>query len=317
MAEPIPLQPNPPPVRGESRAAGVRAFVASLTPMHCVELFVLANLVFLGLDIFIAHSINAFGAHALHAYARWAEWVPIVFSLGAPVMLLIAMVASRFSPSGRASHAVGLLIGSVSILVGIAGLLFHLNSQFFELRTLKSLVYTAPFVAPLAYTGVGLLLLLDRMVEPDSEDWAGWVILLTAGGFLGNFVLSLADHAQNGFHRWTEWIPVAAAAFATAFLSIPLLMWTESAYFRWCVAVIAINAVVGVLGFAFHIWADLHGPAHGLRENFLYGAPAFAPLLFTNVSLLAALGFWALHRSRTGATAASIALPKAGILSQE
>lgn len=304
MAEPTPQQPSPPPGPNEARAPGLRGVAARLAPVHCVELFVLANLAFLGLDIFIAHSINGFGAHSLHAYSRWAEWVPICFSLSAPLVLLIAISVSRFSVRSRVSRDVGLFIGAISILIGIAGLLFHLNSQFFELRTLKSLVYTAPFVAPLAYTGVGLLLLLDRMVESDCEEWAGWVILLTAGGFLGNFVLSLADHAQNGFHEWAEWIPVAAAAFAVAFLSIPLFMRTGSDYVRWCGFVIVMNALVGVLGFAFHVWSDVHGPAPTARENFLYGAPAFAPLLFTNLSLLAALGLWALQRARQEVQAA-------------
>ncbi len=44
-------------------------------------------------------------------------------------------------------------------------MIWHLRGDFFQEQTLKNLVYTAPFAAPLAYTGLGLLLILDRMVD--------------------------------------------------------------------------------------------------------------------------------------------------------
>ena len=112
----------------------------------------------------------------------------------------------------RLARGIGLAVGWGSIAVGIAGLLWHLSGDFFQEQTLKNLVYTAPFAAPLAYTGLGLLLILDRMVDARSLEWSRWVILLAAGGFVGNFVLSLADHAQNGFFYPSEWIGVVAAA---------------------------------------------------------------------------------------------------------
>ena len=103
---------------------------------------------------------------------------------------------------------------------GLSGVIFHLHSQFFCERTLKSLTYVAPFPAPLAYTGLGLLLIMNRMVSSRSVEWAQWLIALSAGGFAGNFVLCLTDHAVNGFYRPEEWIPVISAAFATAFLTL-------------------------------------------------------------------------------------------------
>ena len=62
------------------------------------------------------------------------------------------------------------------------------------------------------------MLILDRMVDARSLEWSRWVILLAAGGFVGNFVLSLADHAQNGFFYPSEWIGVVAGAVAVGFL---------------------------------------------------------------------------------------------------
>jgi hypothetical protein len=89
-----------------------------------------------------------------------------------------------------------------------------LDSQFFHDRTLRSLTYAAPFAAPLAYTGLGLLLIVNRMVKPDEIEWAQWVLLLALGGFAGNLVFSLSDHAMNGFHNPAEWVPVVSSAQA-------------------------------------------------------------------------------------------------------
>ena len=107
---------------------------------------------------------------------------------------------------------VGHLVGWCAIAIGLIGVVLHLDSRFFHERTIKSLVYAAPFAAPLAYTGLGLLLVMNRMVDRRSEEWPRWVLLMGLGGFVGNFIFSLTDHAQNGFFHWTEWIPVVSSA---------------------------------------------------------------------------------------------------------
>ena len=33
-------------------------------------------------------------------------------------------------------------------------------------------------------------------------------------------------------------------------------------------------------------------PAESIRDNFIYGAPVFAPLLFANLAILALIGLW-------------------------
>jgi hypothetical protein len=67
-----------------------------------------------------------------------------------------------------------------------------------------SVIWLAGFAAPLAYTGLGFLLLVNRMVGACTAEWARGVIFLAPGGFFGNFVLSLTDHASNGFFAKTE-----------------------------------------------------------------------------------------------------------------
>jgi hypothetical protein len=253
-----------------------------------LEAFVLINLAFLAPDIYVAHSTNLF--------RHTAEYVPFVFSLVAPVVLLAALLAWRLQPSETLWRLLGLLVGWTSVAVGIAGLILHLESRFFREETLESLVYTAPFAAPLAYTGIGLLLIMNRMVEGESVDWPRWVLLLALGGFVGNFIFSLADHAQNGFFHASEWVPVASSAFAIGFLTVPFFVRINRSFLVLCAAVMLVQAGVGLLGFYYHTAANLRGPSPSMFDNFVYGAPAVAPLLFPNLVLLTFIGLWMLRR---------------------
>jgi hypothetical protein len=265
------------------------------SPRLWLEAFVLVNLLFLGPDIYLAHSTNSFH--------HPAEYLPLYFSLGAPVLLFVALVAEAVRLNAPSNvgwplmlwRSLGFLVGSVSAVLGVTGLILHLESHFFREQTLDSLVYTAPFAAPLAYTGLGLLLIMNRTVAAESAEWPCWVILLALGGFVGNFIFSLADHAQNGFFHWTEWIPVASSAFAIAFLLIPFVILVNRRYVGVCTLVMAVQVGVGLLGCYLHTSANLHGPSSDMLNNFVYGAPVLAPLLFPNLALLALIGLWDLR----------------------
>ena len=255
-------------------------------PQLWVELFVTMNLAFLAADIYIAHSVNHF--------QKAAEYIPLYFSLAAP-MALAAVIALNWLGGMQAPwRDVGYLVGWLAVLVGMGGVLYHLESRFFLDRTLNSLTYAAPFAAPLAYTGLGFLLIVNRMVAPRSAEWARWVTLLALGGFFGNFVLSLTDHASNGFFAKTEWIPVISSAFATGFLIVPVIAAVTRRFLDACLIVMFVQAFVGVLGFWFHMRANLVEPGHSLFEKLVNGAPPMAPLLFPNLVGLAFIGLWAL-----------------------
>jgi len=251
-----------------------------------LELFVASNLAILAGDIVLAHSVNQFG--------RAAEYVPFYFSASAPLLLLIVIVARWRFGFHAAWRDVGFLVGCLSGLVGLAGVIYHLQSSFFAERTLRSLTYAAPFVAPLAYTGLGFLLLVNRMVAPRTLEWARWVILLATGGFFGNFVLSLTDHATNGFFLKTEWIPVISSALATGFLIVPVVMAVSRRYLDLCLIVLAVQALVGIVGFWFHVRMNEFAPGVSLFDRTIYGAPPMAPLLFPNLVALALIGMWEL-----------------------
>jgi hypothetical protein len=246
-------------------------------PRTIVEIFIIGNLAFLAVDVYVAHLTNAF--------ERRPEWLPVIFSIAAPLLLAI---------SGR---LFGMLVGWLSVLVGIGGMLYHLQSHFFAEQSIRNLVYTAPFVAPLAYAGLGLLLILDRMVDAETTEWAQWVLFLTLGGFGGNLVLSLADHAQNGFFNRGEWVPVVSAAIACAFLLMLVIRPDDHVLRRWTAWVMALQVLIGTAGFALHLRANLGRTAPSMLDRFLYGAPIFAPLLFANLAILAGIGMWALRPS--------------------
>lgn len=122
--------------------------------------------------------------------------------------------------------------------------------------------------------------------------------LLALGGFIGNFVFSLADHASNGFFFWPEWVPVIASAFAVGFLVIPLIMRVSRLFLDLCAAVLILDATVGLWGFILHASANLRGPSIHAFDNFVYGAPAMAPLLFPNLMVLGIIALWQLRSQR-------------------
>ena len=248
-----------------------------------LEAFVLSNYAFLILDVYLAHSVNRF--------RHGAEWVPFGFSIAAVLVLTPTLVLHIRQPDQSVASRTGLFVGYGSIAMGLAGVIYHLDSQFFAQWTIQSLVYTAPFAAPLAYAGLGFLLLVNRLVPSQDVEWSQWVVFFALGGFLGNFVLSLCDHAQNGFFRATEWVPVIASALAVGFLTVALIERHRS-FLRVCIAVLGLQLVVGVGGFYLHLVADINGLSSSMFENFVHGAPVFAPLLFVDLVLLAMIGVW-------------------------
>jgi hypothetical protein len=259
--------------------------LGAVSPARCIQVFVTANLAFLALDVWIAHLTNEF--------AQRVEWLPIlVSSLGAALL-----VPGLFNRKIHArSRYLDYAIGASSIGVGVAGMVLHLKSAFFERETLHDLVYAAPCVAPLSFVGIGLLVLLLRLETHESFEFGAWVVFLAMAGFFGNTALGLLDHAQNGFFNVAEWIPVGSAAFAGAFLLVALVH-PERPYLRGCLGVLGVQVAVGVMGFVLHFLANQKRPGENLLARTVHGAPIFAPLLFPNLALLAAIGIWAMLRA--------------------
>lgn len=254
-------------------------------PELWIEVFAVMNIGFLTFDIFLAHSVNEF--------RNPAEYIPLFFSATTPIVLLIAL----WQRTKRRTiwKILGHLVGWSAIVVGIAGVMFHLESHFFYERTIRSLTYSAPFAAPLAYAGLGFLLVMNRMVDSESSEWAQWVLLFALGGFVGNFIFSLADHAGNGFFFRVEWVPVVASAIAVGFLAVPLFARVSRFFIDISAAILVLEGAVGLWGFVLHASGNLRGPSIHAFDNFIYGAPPMAPLLFPNLMVLGIIGLWQLR----------------------
>lgn len=245
-----------------------------------IEIFVIANLAFLALDVYLAHAINRFRD-------PW-EWLPVFVSLIAPIILGAAHL--RANGDQDRTRTVGLWVGGIVIALGILGTIFHLGSQFFEYYTLRSLVYAAPFIAPLAYTGLGFLLVLNRMVPEDTVEWSQWILFMGLGGFGGIFVLALADHAQNGFFYAVEWVPVVASAYALGFLLMAFYRPVSTGFLSACLWVLALQGLIGVVGMILHLEVTVMGASQGWLQKIVEGPPVMAPLLFPNLAILSGFG---------------------------
>ena len=230
-----------------------------------LDVFIISNFVFLGLDAALAHAVNSYVL---------LEFTPCLFAAFASIMLLI----------WRKRRLIRLSVAWGAVGTGIVGMTLHLESSLAVL-TVSSLVYAAPFIAPLAFTGVGCLLLLTCYVHSKDVVWGQWVLFLSMCGWGGNLVLSVLDHAQNGFFVPLEWIPVIGSALLLGALLVAMFQPYRQHW--WCVCLLVLNAGIGLLGFGLHLSANL---TRG--EMWLHGTPLFAPLLLPNLALLAAIGLW-------------------------
>ena len=99
-----------------------------------IELFALFNLAGLAPDIFLAHSTNSFRAPA--------EYIPLVFSLAAP-LLLIPAIWSLAQSRLQLWRVLGHLVGWTSVIIGIIGLVLHLQMRLKQMHSSPFLVCEA------------------------------------------------------------------------------------------------------------------------------------------------------------------------------
>jgi len=118
------------------KAGGAAAWLAD--HQLWIELFALFNFAGLIGDIFLAHSSNHF--------RRSSEYLPLYFSVASAAALAAVLPLRRKWPA--AWRDVGHLVGWLAIALGLAGVVLHLDSRFFDERTIRSLTYAAPFAAP-------------------------------------------------------------------------------------------------------------------------------------------------------------------------
>ena len=256
-----------------------------------ILLFVAVNLVFLTVDVAVAHSVNGF-------VPRY-ELVPLLV----PPWGILTSLALAFRRTERPwLYGLHTLLMALTVATGVLGFAFHLYAVLGPARRLAWwwLAFGAPVLAPLSYAGVGLVGWVAVMSEtPDGRlrfgpwlqldlRWSKTRVLmgLVTLGFLGATLTSYLDHAQYGYTA-PEWIPVFAGLLAFLYTSA-VTLWPDLDPIdaRGLLATLLGMVVVGLLGLAFHLSRDLADTGQLTLERLRSWAPILAPLLFTDLGLL-------------------------------
>jgi hypothetical protein len=258
------------------------------------------NEIFLGIDIYLAHSMSG-------TIRSPYEWIPIIFGPVAGGLLLLAgLVALR---RRRLASIIVALVGFASVIVGVWGTYFHLHRALLltapagQQVTPDLLEWAPPLLGPLTFILIAILAFSAAWQEKPVD--SGKLILSdhrtlsmptskTQGYFflVGLFILatvlsSILDHSRTNFANPWLWLPTLIGIFATAvtiamgFFSKP----DRSDLFTYVITM-ALLAVTGLVGFSLHIVHNLNGQGTIVGERFLRGAPMLAPLLFANMGLL-------------------------------
>ena len=258
-------------------------------PQIWVEVFAILNVGFLTFDIYLAHSVNQF--------RNQAEYIPLIFSATAPLLLIVALAVRYRWPA--VWKDLGYLVGWIGG-AGWArpGLSFTCESHFFYERTLRSLTYSAPFAAPLAYTGLGFLLIMNRMVDPETHRMGAMGVVAGAGRLRREFRL---QPGRSRRQRILQSAGVGACRgqrhrgrFSSGAADDARL---SRQYIDLCALILLLEAGVGLWGFILACRGNLRGPSVHAFDNFIYGAPPMAPLLFPNLMVLGIIALWQLSQS--------------------
>ncbi len=262
-------------------------------------LLMAVNLVFLGIDTFLAHSTSG----TVHSF----EWIPIIFGPSGGVILVICgLIALR---KRQVAAEIASLVFLASLMVGILGTYFHLRWALLpaaptgEQITLALFVWTPPSLGPMAFCLVGLMglsavweeqpvdsgvLLLPFRLKLNLPYRKTQAYYLMVGlGVLISLISSTLDHARTGFTSPWFLIPLVAGVFGAV---IPIIIGFTELPSRQDILTFAITmgllVLVGVVGSYLHIQADLAGKLTIIPERFLRGAPLLAPMLYANFGLL-------------------------------
>ena len=257
------------------------------------------NEIFLGIDIYLAHSISG----TIVPY----EWIPIIFGPVAGAVLLVAgLIAIKQRPTATILATL-VLLGSIA--VGLLGAYFHLDRATLpagpegERLTVRLLVWGPPVLGPLMFAMTGLLGISAAWVEdpPDSGRLrllGGRTLrlplpktrayfLIVSLGCLATVLSAVLDHARTGYENGWLWIPTVAGVFATVVAATMGAIERPTRSDLWIyTAAMLFMVVTGLVGAVLHVNDNLTSRGVFVAERFIRGAPFLGPLLFTNLGSL-------------------------------
>ena len=263
-------------------------------------LFIILNQAVLGLETYLAHSLNG--------SIRWREWIPIWYGPLACILLVTAFVLAKRRP--RLSRGLALFALAGSIVVGVLGTTFHFvrairpQAPLGERLSLELLVWGPSVIAPPAFVLVGVLGLVALCSEQGRDAGAlgqttcqirflskdRLYFFLASLGVLIAAVSSALDHMRGGFENPWLWVPTLSGVFGVA---VALTLGLMPRHGRADLTVYALSMglllAVGPLGLLLHVLHNLGAGQAIVLERFLRGAPTLAPLVFANQGLLGLL----------------------------
>jgi hypothetical protein len=274
-------------------------------PLSRDQLFLLMaaiNELFLGLDIYLAHSISG------TIVPR--EWIPIIFGPVAGILLLLAgLIALR---QRSMATVMATLVFIVSIGVGLLGAYFHIMRGMLpsalpgQRFTLTLLIWAPPVIGPLMFSLIGWIGISAAWVEDPLD--SGTLVLLggrrlrlpysktraylfmVSLGILATLISSVLDHARTDFSNPWLWLPTTVGVYATgaAFGLAASDHPGKTDLWIYLISMLLL-IVVGLIGMGLHIDQNLTSEGLVIRERFIRGAPFLAPTLFSNLGLLGLL----------------------------
>lgn len=250
-------------------------------------------LFYLGINYLIVF-VDVLIAHALNRFFPSYEWIPIIFS---PIAALSAALL-LIKPKLGWTMLLNIVINFSGIVTGILGFGFHLQgASAGNVVSFSGLTSGNPVFAPLAFVALGSIGLLTTLDDhPNSRTYnmtqkTRWLLLATAFWFLATALVAYFDHARTGFTNLYTWIPFYMGTFAAIILLFQAYSNSERGLSILLGTTMFLSFTVGLLGFAFHLSADLAGRGSILWSRVFYQAPGLAPLLFCDLGIWGALVF--------------------------
>lgn len=247
---------------------------------------------------------ETYSAHIISGTIVLREWIPIIFSPIAGIILLLAgLIAFR-------RRMLAVLMGNVvflaSIGVGLLGGYFHLLRAILpaapagqQMSTLL-FIWAPPLIAPLTFALIGWLGISTVWTEspPDSGSlvlWGGRRItlplsktraffFLVGAGCLATLLSCMVDHSRTNFTNLWLWVPTIVGVFTTTVaFTLGCIQKPTRADLVTYIAAMILMIVTGLLGAYLHYREDITTQGVFVLERFIRGAPLLAPMLFADM----------------------------------
>ena len=238
--------------------------------------FMALNFLLTGVDVLIAHSENNF--------FRW-ELIPLIFSPLA-VLAVLAQMAFHHNIVVKRTFQTIMWVG---VAVGVVGTLLHLaGNATSSQQSINSLLVTgSPIGAPVAFAGIACYALVSERYSGTTR--RSKLQVLVGLGFFGAVIAAFLDHARLGFVSGYTMIPLVSGTLAT--LACLYMAYGQANRHETyiCFSILALNLLVGLVGFGFHLAGNLAGTQSIVWARMMYRNPLMGPLLFCNLAVLGGL----------------------------